>query len=170
MRYLFFCLFPLLLTAACSDDDQLSPVNQLPPATQTGENIVACLIDGEPWVNDPNRTGEVNISASYYWLNNSITIHGYDRLDDYNTYIGLRIPIDTSISPHLDSNSIIFQYREPINQVIEYKLEARSGFINIAHLDETARVLSGEFSGLLINAIRNDTLKITDGRFDVPYY
>ena len=67
MRY-FFLLINLLTISCYGDDEQLSPADQLPLATQTGENIVACLIDGEPWVNDPNRTGEVNISASYYTL------------------------------------------------------------------------------------------------------
>jgi hypothetical protein len=44
-------IFPLWGLGGCNkDDDQSSqdPVSQLPEATQTGENTIGCLVDGEP--------------------------------------------------------------------------------------------------------------------------
>jgi hypothetical protein len=39
----------LLLTQCQWFDDDDNPIDKLPPATQTGKNIFACLIDGQPW-------------------------------------------------------------------------------------------------------------------------
>src|SRR5699024_4348154 len=52
MHSLTFCLIFTLCAAmtSCSKDDNNSkdPVDQLPPATQTGENTIGCLVNGEP--------------------------------------------------------------------------------------------------------------------------
>lgn len=45
----------LLLGSACDREEPqpVDPVSLLPPATQTGENTLGFLLDGEPWT--PNR-------------------------------------------------------------------------------------------------------------------
>jgi len=42
----------LLSLGACSKDDDIpkSPIDQLPPATQTGENTFGCLLDGKAFL------------------------------------------------------------------------------------------------------------------------
>ena len=172
MRYLFLCLFSLLLAAACSDDDQLSPVDQLPPATQTGENIVACLIDAEPWVNDPNRTGEVNISATYYQTQNVVQMIAFSG--EYGTNSGSVLSL--IISPPLvgttvlDSMSIRRTLMPQTQDEVEYFLRSNTGTIEVTHLDINARIISGIFNGALISTTGLDTINVTDGRFDVTFY
>jgi hypothetical protein len=52
-KNIFLLLLPLLLClAGCKkDDDQhTNPVDQLPPATQTGAGTFAALVDGKPFI------------------------------------------------------------------------------------------------------------------------
>ena len=41
-----------LLALKCNKDPEppIEPIDQLPPATQTGENTFGCLVDGEVWL------------------------------------------------------------------------------------------------------------------------
>lgn len=56
-KYTLSLLLPLLLclTGCKKDDDQhTNPVDQLPPATQTGAGTFAALVDGKPFIaNNP---------------------------------------------------------------------------------------------------------------------
>ena len=58
MKYtlLLFLMIPLLATN-CEDDPPLSPLEQLPPATQTGEYTFGCLVNGEAFV--PDNRGDI---------------------------------------------------------------------------------------------------------------
>ncbi|WP_019037533.1 hypothetical protein [Psychroflexus tropicus] len=49
---LFFTIAGLVSISCNNDDDNNSqnPINQLPPATQTGENTFGALLDGEPFI------------------------------------------------------------------------------------------------------------------------
>ena len=171
MKYLFL-LFATLLAASCTEDDELTPLDQLPPATQTGENIVACLIDGEPWVNDPNRTGEVNISASYYEMQDAMQIITFSG--EYGTSRGSVIsliisPPNTGLS-NLESNSLRYTSKPQTEEEVEYFLNVNDGAIEVTNLDVESRILSGRFYGQLFSSSTTDTLRITDGRFDVTFY
>src|SRR5690554_904281 len=51
-RHTLLLLLPLLmLLLSCDKDDDkpADPVDQLPPATQTGANTAGCLVNGEPF-------------------------------------------------------------------------------------------------------------------------
>ena len=52
-RYTFLLLLPLLIILfSCNKDDDkpADPVDQLPPATQTGANTVGCLVNGKTFL------------------------------------------------------------------------------------------------------------------------
>ncbi|WP_372746855.1 lipoprotein, partial [Lutibacter sp.] len=40
----------ILLTACNKDNDSIAPIDQLPEATQTGENTFGCLLNGEAFL------------------------------------------------------------------------------------------------------------------------
>ena len=62
---LILLLSSLLLFACCKSDDNMpTPIDQLPPATQTGEVIFACLVDGEPYI----CKGYDMVTAYYQWV------------------------------------------------------------------------------------------------------
>ena len=52
MKKTIFLLGILLLLIGCSkkDDPTLTPLEQLPPATKTGENTAGCLVNGEAFL------------------------------------------------------------------------------------------------------------------------
>ncbi|WP_418602421.1 hypothetical protein [Hwangdonia sp.] len=51
MKKLLFVLSLTLSLSCCNkDDNPRNPIDQLPPATQTGENTFGCLVNGEPLV------------------------------------------------------------------------------------------------------------------------
>ena len=171
MRLFLFLLLPLLLAPSCADDDELTPLDQLPPATQTGENIVACLIDGEPWINDENRTGEVNISAFYDDRFNTITINSTKSISDY-TYsaLGFRIVPPKIGFQDINPFSIVYTKTTSTNSNDYLITGSTFCFVNITHLGIEERIIAGTFEGIIVSENINDTIAITDGRFDVTFF
>ncbi|WP_372758101.1 hypothetical protein [Mariniflexile sp.] len=56
-------LFVLFLTLSCcknDDDNTTNPIDQLPAATQTGEQTFGCLINGEAFLPDTFGSGRPN--------------------------------------------------------------------------------------------------------------
>ena len=48
MKHILFILLLALLNSCCSDDDNSqTPIDQLPPETQTGANTFGFLVNGE---------------------------------------------------------------------------------------------------------------------------
>ena len=172
MRYFLLLLLPFFFAASCSDDEELSPVDQLPPATQTGENVVACLIDGELWVNDPNRTGEVNISAIYNSDFNRISINAKQRDSDQSllSIIGFRLTPPVVGVQSLNPFLIVFE-DDPNGQPVRYEIDTVSSYqVTVTKIDFNQHILSGLFHGCLVSGSRRDTIQISDGHFDLTYY
>ena len=74
-------ILPLLLFLfiGCSgDDDSANPLDQLPPATQTGANTFGCLINGEPFTPKGRLFGQVPKGARYQ--------HVYSPMNDTGHY------------------------------------------------------------------------------------
>jgi hypothetical protein len=59
---LYLCLATLTQCSKCKDDP--IPVNQLPPATQTGAGTFGCLVNGQAWMPKGND-GFSNYSVAY---------------------------------------------------------------------------------------------------------
>ena len=60
----YFILYIILLGMVVScDKETLAPIDQLPPATQTGADIFACLVDGQAFI-DTSRS----FNCFYQWI------------------------------------------------------------------------------------------------------
>ena len=75
----------LILSMSCckKDDDNLTPLDQLPPATQTGENTFGCLLDGEAFI----PSGGTNpLDCVYQFVNGEyyFGLQGNKRDEDNN--------------------------------------------------------------------------------------
>ncbi len=164
-------LATLLGLSQCKKHDP-DPLEQLPPATQTGANTFGCLVNGKPWTPqgyngssnysvyyDPSyRKGTLNISTYRYANNDAnskqlITIYS-DSLRSTGVYPLTR-------DKHQEA---FFQDRA---SRCEFSGGAyyRQGALTITRLDLQAGIISGTFAFTLYQP-GCDTIRITQGRFD----
>ena len=174
MKYtlLLLFIFPLLATN-CEDDPPLSPLEQLPPATQTGEYTFGCLVNGEAFVSD-NR-GDITaiyqqnvllISSDYkrqgigfVFRNQVIEERTYTLARNNERGAGF---IDSS-NLRLDSS------RTNYIGNCEYEYEdLAEGTLTITRFDSINFIVAGTFE--FTTATEGcDTIRVTNGRFDIPY-
>ena len=190
-KHIFYAvlLFISATTTQCSKTT-VDP-NGLPPETQTGAGTFACKINGvvwrfkDPnyeflstkpvtsWIFDPNdRKGYLRISGLYYSTSGSVEnnlIIGADSLTEkkvritngdpygfgfvYDNYSNSTSKCQTITSQRIyDTTSMFF---------------SNCGLV-LTKLDLNAKIISGTFYGT-VKQSGCDTLKITDGRFDLKY-
>ena len=174
--YLLFVLSFTLLAPSCKKQpvDQLS---LLPPATQTGANTIGCLVNGAAFV--PKSSGIV--LGTPFKSQYSFTAQGYvfyiaggNRGSD-GTVSNVSIQTD-SLKISEGEILLLSKYATPGMASGAYAYNSTSyqtnanvtGALTITHLDTINLIVSATFH---FNAIskEGDTVKITDGRFDVHY-
>ena len=168
MKKILLSLFVLTLlsTTSCNNDDDngtTNPIDQLPPATQTGENTMGYLFNGVPI----SITNSNEIGAFYQQQQLQIGADFENEVIDLS--IGLlangSLLIDTEYS--LVNNSLVNYRNISVNCFYDIE-DTYEGSMIITNFDETNYIISGnfEFSTVTENC---ETLVITDGRFDVHY-
>jgi hypothetical protein len=172
-----FLLFlaPILLTASMCKKKPVDPIDQLPPATQTGANTFGCLVNGKVYIpKGYSGTGTPNPKKIFATGLNGLPYLQIDaRQYDQNVQNGsFIINIDSLIgtgiySIYTNKKQIGFgSYLIPScgilpNDDTQYK----SGIIQVTKYDLTIGIISGLFS-FKIKPSNCDTLFFTDGRFD----
>jgi hypothetical protein len=158
--------------------DPAKPEDQLPAATQTGAGTFGCLVNGQPWLPSGNN-GTPNSVALYDPSINTqdgaqLNIKAY-RLASPETYFTLYCRQITSQKRAFKMG--IPQNRPPLIEATGCYEGGSVGFCGtslayitgqmvLTRMDEQAGIVSGTF---WFNALRigsNDTLKVTQGRFD----
>lgn len=153
-----------LLYSACNEDD-----NDLPPITMEGKNTFGCLVNGNIWT-PSGRLGQPGLiaqmpSSNWVWI-------GADN-NDNNTGISLNLSDSGSIQAKTyilkNDTSFYSEYNTRIGSIIcFYKYNhVLSGQITLTKLDVTRRIISGTFEFTSYNPDCDDTIKVTNGRFDV---
>lgn len=168
---------PLLLAtlmglSQCKKKDELTPVDQLPPATQTGTNTFGCLVNGQAWT--PSGSDGTSNYSIYYdagYRNGTLNISTYRYGNS---------------SPN--SKQLLTIYSDSLRSVGSYALvkdghqEAlfkdrttgceffggvyyRRGTLTITRLDLQTGVVSGTFAFTLYKP-GCDSIRVTQGRFD----
>jgi hypothetical protein len=175
------CWFYLLLASslhACSWFGDPSP--SLPPETQEGKNTFACLVNGKLWVAefgskdifntqkteaqyDPFRQGRVSIRATN------------DKRETINILIP-EIPVNLKMyRATLDTLSQNTALMLPSISSINLKCSGTqigsyyTGYTLIKKFDLQKRIIAGSFELVIKSAACQDTLKITQGRFDMTF-
>ena len=156
----------------------------LPAQTHEGLNTVGCMINGKPWV---PKVGKVNDVENYF--TNAIKFH-YVTNPKYANPPRFRFwavknfqnPCDTAFSLLGFSNVKVYE-GGPYLINNDYPLNCYYGestggdhplirdgksYLTIDYLDTVKHIISGRF-GMNVMDYKNDTVKITDGRFDVIY-
>jgi len=172
MKKLYLLLFlPFLLAASCKkkDDDQ-QPIDKLPPATMTGANTFGCLVNGEPWLPHTEAIWDPSLSVTHgqwptgEWQLKIGATKKYSGDNNAYEYFSLNV-----WDPALGENDI--SYTKSIYIDLrgcgEYYLDTTIAHsLIVTKLDAVNFIASGTFSFTAINDACQDTLRITEGRFD----
>ena len=173
-----FLTFILFLSFSCEKDlFNPKPPNELPPATMTGEGTLGCVVNGEVW--RPYIEGDPFESRIYAkhdrgWPDcDQLFVSGkkeYSSEDDLNGIFSQSIILNVWC-PKLGENNLTpskgaFHYYQICGY--RYRVDTLNPYIiNITKLDTINNIASGTFEFTAISDECQDTLRITEGRFDV---
>jgi hypothetical protein len=167
MKKIILLIGILLTINSCSEkkETELTPLEQLPEATQTGEKTFGCLINGEAFVvsNTSQQVaiyqgGVLQIGGAINDSNRDINI-----ILNISNPINLNTPYDLTFSP---DNLAIF-VNNKVNCYYDY-LNTLNGSLTITSFDTINYIVSGRFE-FSTNKNGCEDINITDGRFDLKY-
>lgn len=168
----FLLLATLLFLSAChKDDNPIAPIDQLPPATQTGAGTFGCLVNGEPFI---DNSGTFNC---FYQLVNGGYYFGIEGTDENFELIDIGLFTNDK---SLEQGQTYMLYDNSPGNVFGsgYLLIANSsgegittnenqnGQLKITKFDFVSHTVSGIFSFDLLNPINGEIIEIREGRFD----
>ena len=169
-----FFAFTLLLSFSCEKKNIFNPEppDELPPATMTGANTFGCLVNGEVWrpYTESIWESSLNVKHDKGWVNCDQLFIGANRKfsSDFNQEIIINV-----WCPKLGINNITPGKGVFLDFFVEppcgyrYRVDTLSPYtINITKLDTINNIASGTFEFTVINNECQDTLRITEGRFD----
>ncbi|MBK9211512.1 MAG: hypothetical protein IPO14_00740 [Saprospiraceae bacterium] len=162
----------IILSLASSCKKEKMP-DALPPITTEGKGTFGCKINGEIWIpktQDEFLGTNFNLYAAWEATPQRISVIASKRYDDYAQEFAIYIyePITMGV---LDTNVISMRYIDvniSIDYYHNYMYKKFTNFI-ITRYDKTNRIVSGTFEGLLVKSITKDSIRITEGRFDVRF-
>ncbi len=176
------CLLALSLIFSCQKTDPepfdyvqpTNPYHTLPEITQEGKNTFGCLVNGVVWV------PRVELFVPWYTLDFQVSgISGTGNItcriltNDQDDYIQLVFgPTffktgNYNMSFKYDTD---MDFRKKLKFYIAKQSDSLFNKVNINFIDSESNIFSGQFQFKLYNeANPNDTIRITDGRFDLHY-
>ena len=165
-------LAALLGLSQCKKNDP-DPVDQLPPATQTGAGTFGCLVNGQPWTPQGND-GTSNYSVSYdrNYRDGTLSVSAYRIAGggSSNQTVGVNSDSlrNTGVfrmktrgrtgAAFIDHSTSCRYYSQDANTYCR-------GQLTITRLDLQAGIVSGTFAFTLYKP-GCDSVRVTDGRFD----
>jgi hypothetical protein len=177
----------LFAFGSCKKQKPSNPIDQLPPATQTGANTFGCLVNGEAVVIHA-LFGDVSpeFGCQYQLTYNSIAgyvfgVSGTDKVDGCHfKSVGLQLDsVQVQVSTYsLTTGRVIYGKIGWVNiangcapsPLLMYTTDsAFTGQVAITHFDQQKQIVSGTFYFDAVERPSGDTVHVTDGRFDMIY-
>lgn len=162
-------LLTLLLsfgTWSCEKDEKEKNWTSLPAETQEGKNTIGCLVDGKVWA--------TNYWGNRHWMSKSTQVIYYKNSEkSYYIKILAYKKNDTAISIWILNKKIKIETKLNAdfvfkNELGNYDAIRGMGGVYLTKFDTINRIISGKFSFEAIHEEdKTDTLKVTDGRFDM---
>ncbi len=161
-------LFALSIFNTCDDDKDELNWTSLPPETQEGKGTIGCLIDGKLWATNEWDNGFMRqapvrayfYKESYYKEGKTYCTIGAEKKD------GTFIVIDINTANIKTEKKISAEAGVGMGYLNFYV--SKEPYIYLTKFDTINHIISGQFS---FEAINNedptDTIKVTDGRFDM---
>jgi Family of unknown function (DUF6252) len=175
-----FCLITFFTFSQCKKNKDKTPLEQLPPETQTGANTFACLVDGQVFIPKGDPFGGPIKKASYQYVDGGyyLLLSGSRDGDEDGSSVGIFADsLQLSVGAFdLTSNDIRGKL---YGRYIYTKIGTLGKYYNtnqiyrgklfIKKFDEINQIISGTFWFDAIDSTANKVVKITDGRFDMQY-
>ncbi len=151
---------------ACTAD----PEPSLPPITQEGRNTFGCKINGRNWVPGGDLGwGEQALTHDYSPEYEAFDITANSNYDGRFTSVGFGAYWNGKSSDIKEDYVIIsLIYRGKMWQHVAIPFETKFTNIKITKLDTLNKIVAGQFHFMFITG-KNDTTKVTEGRFDIKY-
>jgi hypothetical protein len=178
----------LFAFGSCKKHKPTNPIDQLPPATQIGSNTFGCLVNGQAVIiHKPFGDLSPAFGCQYQLIYPTVSgfsfnLYGTDKIDGCH-FKSVEIGLD-SIQLQETSyslNSLFFaKYGSdglvdiangcPPSPLLTYSTDSTiKGQLTITHLDQQKQIVSGTFYFNAVETTRGDTVRVTDGRFDMIY-
>ncbi len=163
--------FTALSLSCCNKDDDKTPLEQLPPATQTGAGTFGCLVNGEPYI---DNSGFFNcfyqfVDGEYYFnLSPNFSNKIFRELDlgckginfSNISFFDLAISNDGGGSATF---SVANELRD-ISTNLSY-----NGICQVTYFNDTTNIISGTFEFEVFDEITQTLYIVTNGRFDAQF-
>jgi hypothetical protein len=162
----------LILTTCCSSCELLFPksepkteLEKLPPITQEGKNTFGCLVNGMAFA-------VTNSYDQFAMYQKGILQFGSDfEKEEINQNLIIWLETNFKIETYwLNSDvSNIAYYIDGISGCTYQSFSPFSGFLKLNYVDSTNLIISGQFEFEAVSTDCLDTIRITEGRFDMQY-
>lgn len=179
---LLFLLASLLLGSSCKKQRTVNPVDQLPPATQTGANTFGCLVNGQAFKPGGAQLSGGSLQCNYQLVNGGYYFVLVGRYRNNTNGSGSIVGLYSDSLKMEEGTKQVLKSRTNNNASASYSTytstsaydqfetngTSYTGELWIKKLDTIKQIASGTFWFTAANG-KGDTVKITDGRFDVHY-
>ncbi len=186
-RYIIVLLFfsgLLCYGSSCKKQPDVTPqaeIDKLPPATQTGENTIGALVNGKAlipysssYLESSHHANYIYTNGGYYFLvtvsNSSDPNYLYSLTLSTNMQSireGQNIKLENNHSPGKACG--LYGYLFGTSSIDYETTTTVNGQLYISKLDTIKQIVSGTFFFNAINLTKGDTIRVTDGRFDMRY-
>ncbi len=158
----------IIMTSCHKDDDHIAPIDQLPPATQSGAGTFGCLVNGKAFI---DNSGSFNcfyqlVGGEYYFHISGTNFNMIPGGIDIGT---IKKTIEEGqiypLLEELDGNASAAVFFQDILETSTTSTDY-TGELTITKLDFENYIVSGTFSFDLLNPINGEIMEIREGRFD----
>ena len=168
-------MLSITLAFCCNNDDDnnsQNPIDQLPPATQTGENTFGCLLDGLAFI----PSGGINpLDCQYQFVDGAYYFNLQGNKEDANFNL-IRLSLSANARELQEGETYQLIENEVGNIFARYSFNSNATFTSQSHLgtliinnlDLNNQIVSGTFSFDIID-FEGNLRQIREGRFDMQY-
>lgn len=174
MKKIIYFLALTLLLAACNKNDDDGSNDDLPSATQTGENIFACKVDGKSFI---HKGSLINCFYQYVDGEYYFGISGENKSRDISTIsfgtTKRTIAEDmklTLIEPSEgNASASAFFWTTDVSGITSETNSEYTGELHITKFDPENQIVSGTFWFDVQHPVTGERVEIREGRFDAVY-
>jgi len=177
-KILPFFLRPVILSSNCKKSS-LSELEKLPPATQKKKNTFGCLINGKAWTPKGHLFSQPSlfIIVDPTFNGGDIDLRTYRTAESYYESFSIGgVPINSIGTTEISSvsntrvNYAVISQTDVTCDMYQDAALFRKGFISITRYDLVNNIISGKFEVTIFKPNSGcDTIKITNGRFDLKF-